>query len=278
MQIRRKPRKSPLNDFVFMIAPDRIEEAYDRVDSYFTEHLKLNFDSPEGVAGVLTELIRDHGVKVRKALYALLCEENGSLRSMMNGAAETGGEKSTVGFLVPVISAQFNLAPAVALLVATLVIKTTAAHGEKSVCEELIQLNRKTTRHLDSIDPRKRAGQQRTTAPRRRTAESGGDKKTARQKRGGETGGTTAAAPRRRNGAETSAGAGGQKQPAQQRRAPAGEAAAASPRRRNSAEPGPRAEAENKPARKRRETVGETTPAAPRRQTKRKPASHENPQ
>ena len=204
MQIRRKARKSPINEFVSMIVPDRIEEAYDRVDNYFTEHLHLSFDSPEGVAGVLNELIRDHGVKVRKALYAMLCEENGSLRPLVSGTTASGA-KSAVGFLVPVLAAQFSLAPAVALLVATLVIKTTAAHGEKSLCEVLIRLNRKTTRHLDSIDPRKRAGQQRSTSPRRNSVAAGApgaESKPARRK-SSKTGETAPAPPRRQNNAET---------------------------------------------------------------------------
>jgi hypothetical protein len=234
MQIRRKPRKSPINDFVSMIVPDRIEEAYDRVENYFTQHLHLTFGSPEGVAGVLNELIRDHGVKVRKALYAMLCEENGPLRPLVSGTTATGA-KSAVGFLVPVLAAQFALAPAVALLVATLVIKTAAAHGEKSLCEELIRLNRKTTRHLNSIDPRKRAGQQRSPSPRRNSADAGAESKPARRKRS-KTGETVSTPPRLRNTTATSVRPGVKQKPARLRRGTSGENTTAPPRPQKSPE------------------------------------------
>jgi hypothetical protein len=157
MAIRSKPRKSPINDFVSMIVPDRIDEAFDRVEDYFTQHLTLSFETPEGVAGVLNELIRDHGESVRNALYALLCEENGALRPLVSGSAGTGA-KTAVGFLVPVLATQFGFPSAVALLVATLVIKAVAANGEKALCEELITQRRKTARHIRSgtypkVDP-----------------------------------------------------------------------------------------------------------------------------
>ena len=183
MPIRRKPRKSPIDDFVSMIVPDRIEEAFDRVENYFTEHLKLSFDSPEGVAGVLNELIRDHGPKVRRVLYALLCEENGALRPIVSGATASGA-KSAVGFLVPVIAAQFALAPAVALLIATLVIKAVAASGEKSLCEEMILQQKKAARHTRGTETQLRVNQQRrNAAPRRKTNDAQPGPRPARTKR-----------------------------------------------------------------------------------------------
>lgn len=148
MVYRRRPKKSPLNEFVSMIVPDRIEEAFERVDVYFTDHLNLSFDTPEGVSKVLYELISQNGEAVRKSLYALLCDPESSLRKIAGDSLLTGGVKSAVGVLVPLLVAQFALAPAVALLVATLVIKAVSAHGEKAVCEELTLQHRKAARGI----------------------------------------------------------------------------------------------------------------------------------
>ena len=165
MTIRRKPKKSALNDFAAMIVPDRIEEAYGRVEEYFDSHLNLSFDSPEGVSGVIDELIRQSGEPVRNALYNLLCEPESELRSKTQSALG-GGVKSAVGLLVPLLSAQFALAPAVALLVATLVIKALTSSGEKAVCEELAQQHRKTARRLREAE-QKKIERERPKIPRR---------------------------------------------------------------------------------------------------------------
>ena len=148
MPFRRQTKKSPLDGFVAMIVPDRIEEAFERVDGYFTEHLNLSFDTPEGVAEVLNELIRQSGEPVRNALNSLLCDPQSALRMVAGDSLLTGGVKSAVGVLVPLLVAQFALSPAAALLVATLVIKAVAANGEKAVCEELTQQHRKAARGI----------------------------------------------------------------------------------------------------------------------------------
>jgi hypothetical protein len=148
MTIRQKPKKSPLTSFVSMIVPDRIEEAFDRVDEYFTEHLKLSFETPEGVTGVLNELIRDHGEPIRNALYALLCDPDNKLRKMVPVGLEASGRAAAVGVLVPALVAQFALAPAVALLVATLVIDASAANAQKTVCEGMVLQHKKVARGI----------------------------------------------------------------------------------------------------------------------------------
>jgi hypothetical protein len=73
MRVRRLSKKSPIDDFGSMIMPDRMEEAFERVDEYFTIHHHLSFNSPDEVGGVLNELIHQHGETVRTALNALLC-------------------------------------------------------------------------------------------------------------------------------------------------------------------------------------------------------------
>lgn len=163
-----------------MIVPDRIEEAYDRVDEYFTEHLKLSFDTPEGVTKVLNELIHDHGESVRKALYSLLCEPDSALRKMTTSLLAENG-KSAVGQLVPVLVAQFALAPAVALLVATLVIRALASGGENAVCEGMILQHRKVSRAT-----RAKAHAKATSAApkaRRSTVSAGTQKEGVRRKK-----------------------------------------------------------------------------------------------
>ena len=148
MTIRQKPKKSPLTSFVSMIVPDRIEEAFGRVDEYFTEHLKLSFETPEGVTGVLNELIRDHGEPIRDALYALLCDPDNKLRKIVPVGMEDSGRAAAVGVLVPMLVAQFALAPAVALLVATLVIDASAANAQKTVCEGMVLQHKKVARGI----------------------------------------------------------------------------------------------------------------------------------
>jgi hypothetical protein len=168
MPFRRRPRKSPINEFVSMIAPDRIGEAYERVEVYFTDHLNLSFDSPEGVAGVLDELIRQNGEPVRRSLYTLFCDPDSSLRKAAEESLLTGGVKSAVEVLEPLLAAQFSLAPAVALLVATLLIKAVAAHGEKAVCEELTQQHRKAARGIRNAVKKKAEVTARAAASRTR--------------------------------------------------------------------------------------------------------------
>ena len=80
-------------------------------------------------------LIAQFGKPVEQALFALLCQDS-ELRPILNGALG-GSVKSGVALVVPILVGQFALAPTVALVVATLVIKTFATHGQKALCAEL---------------------------------------------------------------------------------------------------------------------------------------------
>ena len=80
-------------------------------------------------------LIEQFGRPVELALFALLCQDS-ELRPALDKAAD-GGVKFGIALIVPILVGQFVLAPAVALVVATLVIKTFAAHGQKALCAEL---------------------------------------------------------------------------------------------------------------------------------------------
>jgi|GEM_PF-3963059 len=251
MVIRRKAKKSPLTDFVSMIVPDRIEEAYERVDDYFTQHLKLSFDAPENVVAALNDLISQHGEPVRKALYGLICEKGGALHGLTSSAMVSGG-KSAAGVLVPALVAQFALAPAVALLVATLVIKTISAGGEKVLCEGMILQGRKTAR-----SKRARAHVQATSAvPKERhrpAAAAGGSKTVAKERATGGTGAGKPAADRKtsRTGEQNSAVAGGTAKPSSAKRT------------------GPAKDAGQKPAAPRK-TGGSPASGAPKRPAARK--------
>ena len=159
MPIRRKPRPSPLESFSTVLAPDRIEEASARIDAYFDEHLHLSFSSLEGVSEVLTELIRDHGERMQHALEVLSCEEGGL--SKLKIEPGEGDAKPALGPVVTALANRFGLAPAVALLLATLMRRAAACGGEKVICEALVVWRKKTTRHVRGIGSQKQSGRQR---------------------------------------------------------------------------------------------------------------------
>ena len=91
MPYYRKPKKKPFEQFVSMIEPDRIEEAFERVNTYFTEYHKLSFETPDGVGAVLDELIRQNGEPVRNVLYTLMCDPENSLCKVASDSISTGG-------------------------------------------------------------------------------------------------------------------------------------------------------------------------------------------
>jgi hypothetical protein len=155
MTIRRKPRKHAINEFVSMLVPDQVENAFERVDDYFSNSLELSFESPDGVAGVLSELIHTHGEPVRAALYGLLCEEKSAMREVAGGALLSGGIKAAVGVLMPVLGSRFALPPGVGFLVSTLVVKALSAGGEKALCEALSQQHRKGMRQKRTNEARR---------------------------------------------------------------------------------------------------------------------------
>lgn len=155
MTIHRKPRKSPLDTFETLLVPERIHEAYARVESYFTESLALSFETPEGASGVLNELIRQHGETARVALTELLCEPQATFRSLLE-AARMGEPAAAVAALVPVVSNRYALAPAVALLISTLVVKAVSAGGQQAICEELTRQHRKAARKQRSGEARRK--------------------------------------------------------------------------------------------------------------------------
>jgi hypothetical protein len=132
------PKLPALPNLAVLIQPDKLQAVYAEVESFVGEYSRR---FPEQASTDLTRELRSlttrFGPPVEAALRALLCEQ-GSLRNTVEQALE-GGAKSALALVVPLLVAQFVLAPTVALLVATLVIKALATHGQKKLCAELSQ-------------------------------------------------------------------------------------------------------------------------------------------
>jgi hypothetical protein len=141
MTIYPSKKKSALAEFDFLLAPERIEVAYQRVEVYFTEYHHLDFSSSQGVTSVLDELIRQNGEKVRKALKALVCDPQDALYPVAREVL-SNGVKPAVTKLVPMLGSRFSFPPAVALQISVLALKAITVGGETAVCEELTQQRR----------------------------------------------------------------------------------------------------------------------------------------
>jgi hypothetical protein len=132
------PKLPSLPHLASLIKPDKLQAVCAEVESFIGGYSRR---LPEQASTDLTRELRSlttrFGPPVEAALRALLCEQ-GSLRDAVEKSLE-GGVKSALALVVPLLIAQFALAPTVALLVATLVIKALATHGQKKLCAELSQ-------------------------------------------------------------------------------------------------------------------------------------------
>ena len=116
--------------------PDVLEQAYAEVEGFVTTHSdRAAQHVTADLAADAYRLIEQFGRPVELALSALLCQDS-ELRPTLDKTMESG-VKSGIAFIMPILVGQFVLVPAVALVVATLVIKTFAAHGQKALCAEL---------------------------------------------------------------------------------------------------------------------------------------------
>jgi len=110
------------------------------------------------VIKTMQDLMDKLGDKAEPILYALLCNEQNPLRKTVDEALRGG--KSGVAVLVPLLIAQFALAPAVAAVVAGFVVKTLASKGQEKLCEELAEARsrkEKTKRRARSRRPKPQA-------------------------------------------------------------------------------------------------------------------------
>jgi hypothetical protein len=132
------PKLPSLPNLAVLVKPDKLQTVYAEVESFVGGYSRR---LPEQASTDLTRELRSlttrFGPPVEAALRALLCDQ-GSLRNTVEKSLE-GGAKSALALVVPLLVAQFALAPTVALLVATLVIKALATHGQKKLCAELSQ-------------------------------------------------------------------------------------------------------------------------------------------
>ena len=177
-------RKRSLSGLISRLVPDRLEEACDDIESYFGAYAHLPGDQVARLAEAIGELIDHCGESVQTAVYELLCRKS-NLRKTTEGALNSG-VKAAVGVLVPVLVAQFALAPAVAVVVATLVVKVIAAQGERTLCEELAKRTRaRTTARGKGA---RRSSPQRRTAAKRPARRAGAKKSPARTRRRGTEG------------------------------------------------------------------------------------------
>jgi hypothetical protein len=184
MSKKTQARKRSLSDLIARLVPDRLEEACDDVETYLGAYAHLPGDQAARLAEALGELIDHCGESVQTAVYALLCDRKSSLHKTTEGALSSG-VKAAVGVLVPVLVAQFALAPAVALVVATLGVKVIATQGERTLCEELVKRAHAQTAVGRSRKGTRRCGPQRRTIAKRPTGRAGAKRSPARKRRKG---------------------------------------------------------------------------------------------
>lgn len=130
------PKLPSFPNLASFIKPDKLQAVYTEVESFVgTYSRRLPEQASTDLVRDLRNLTTRFGPPVEAALRALLCDQ-GSLRNSVEKALE-GGAKSGIALIVPLLIAQFALAPTVALLVATLAIKALATHGQNKLCAEL---------------------------------------------------------------------------------------------------------------------------------------------
>jgi hypothetical protein len=183
---RKTKKPLSLPDLISRLVPDRLEEAYNSVEDYLSAHAHLPGDQAARLTEAIGELVDRSGESVQVVIYELLCNKESSLHKTTEGALSNGA-KAAMGVLVPVLVAQFALAPAVALVVAALAVKVIAAKGEQALCEELAKraaaqakAKRKTTRRATGT---RRSKSKQKTAARRPPGKSGSMKRPGRTRR-----------------------------------------------------------------------------------------------
>jgi len=170
------PKLPSLPNLAALIKPDKLQAVYAEVESFvggYSRRLPLSEQASTDLTRELRSLTTRFGPPVEAALRALLCEQ-GSLRNTVEKSLE-GGAKSALGLVVPLLVAQFALAPTVALLVATLVIKALATHGQKKLCAELSATSPSAIEippQVVSLKPKSTASSAPSKRPRRASAKA----------------------------------------------------------------------------------------------------------
>jgi outer membrane biosynthesis protein TonB len=98
--------------------------------------LTKNGDSGiESIRGA-QNLIRQFGKHVEPALYALLCDTQSETRATVDKALKAGGPAASA-VLVPLLTSQFSIAPAIATMVSAVVLQAIATVGQEKMCRAL---------------------------------------------------------------------------------------------------------------------------------------------
>jgi hypothetical protein len=140
-------QKLSFNDIIKAIVPDQLEAAYADVEKFVARKAKQFSDKEaKEFAALLKKLMDQSGTQAENALYYLLCDPTNVARADIKKAMENG-TKAGIALVVTMLVGQFALAPATALIIASIVVKIVAAKGHEKVCAEL------KARKADKGDP-----------------------------------------------------------------------------------------------------------------------------
>jgi hypothetical protein len=96
-------------------------------------------DDPRALQKLLGEMTANLGQPARKAIYAILCDQDNPLRQTLQTVLATEGVSAAVALLTPTLSA---FAPAgVVIALATLIVKGLSTAADGAFCEELARLD-----------------------------------------------------------------------------------------------------------------------------------------
>jgi len=82
------------------------------------------------------DLIRKFGVQVEPALYSLLCDTSSASRQAVDKALKNGGAAASMT-LIPLLTKDYNISPAIATMVAAVVVQAIATVGQEKLCQAM---------------------------------------------------------------------------------------------------------------------------------------------
>ena len=127
-----------LPDLATLVSSKQLDDTRAAIEKFVALHVhtpNLRQVRLEELTKELNELLTSFGKPAEAALYSILCEA-GELRTLVDQTVSEG-IRSALAFMVPLLVAQFALTPAVALLIATFVVKTFAIKAQEKLCAEL---------------------------------------------------------------------------------------------------------------------------------------------
>jgi len=128
----------PLPDLTTLVNTKQIEETRTAIEKFVALHVRapdIRQMRLEELVKEMSDLLTKFGKPAEVALYSIICE-GGELRTLVDQVVSEG-IRSALGFIVPLLVAQFALTPAVALIIATFIVKTFAIKAQEKLCVEL---------------------------------------------------------------------------------------------------------------------------------------------